>query len=84
MNHLDLIKKKLLYRSNYRGKKEMDILLNKFVKKIINNLSEQELLDLEIFLNLEDEIIYDFYFNKIKNDKIIETQITKLFKDFKV
>ena len=62
----------------------MDILLNKFVKKIINNLSEQELLDLEIFLNLEDEIIYDFYFNKIKNDKIIETQITKLFKDFKV
>ena len=31
MNKLEIFKKKLLYRSNYRGTKELDILLSNFV-----------------------------------------------------
>ena len=31
------IKKKIIYRSSYRGTKEMDILMTNFVKNIIND-----------------------------------------------
>ena len=34
--NIDELKKKIIYRSNYRGTKEMDKLLGKFVKKYIN------------------------------------------------
>ena len=39
----DDIKKRIIYRSSYRGTKEMDILLSSFVKSIIDNLNENEL-----------------------------------------
>ena len=38
------LKKKIKYRSEYRGIKEMDLLLGKFVKKYVDNLSYEELL----------------------------------------
>ena len=40
---LDILKKKLLYRASYRGTKEMDILLSKFVNKYINEFDESYL-----------------------------------------
>ena len=40
MNELEKTKKKLLYRSSYRGTKEMDILLSNFVKKYIDKFNE--------------------------------------------
>ena len=43
MTELENLKKKVLYRSNYRGTKEMDILLSRFVNKYINSLSVDEL-----------------------------------------
>ena len=57
MNKLEIFKKKLLYRSNYRGTKEMDILLSEFVRKYINEFTEEQLNDLDKFLDFEDEII---------------------------
>ena len=35
MNKLETLKKKIIYRANYRGTKEMDILLSKFVDKYL-------------------------------------------------
>ena len=64
MSKLETLKKKLLYRSSYRGTKEMDILLSKFVDKYINKFSKSELEDLFDFLNMEDEVIYNFYQTK--------------------
>ena len=64
MNELETLKKKIIYRANYRGTKEMDILLSKFVDKYINKFSKKELEDFFDFLNLEDEIIYNFYQTK--------------------
>ena len=49
MNELEIFKKKLLYRSNYRGTKEMDILLSEFVRKYINEFTEEQLNDLDNF-----------------------------------
>ena len=36
---LEIFKKKLLYRATYRGTKEMDILLTKFVQKYLNSFN---------------------------------------------
>ena len=81
---LEIFKKKLLYRSAYRGTKEMDILLNSFVKKYINDLTDNQLKQLEIFLDFEDETISNFYnYNIIKNN-IDKNPISKIFKDFKI
>ena len=63
---LEIFKKKLLYRASYRGTKEMDILLTKFVKKYLNTFDYDQLKQLEKFLEFEDEIIYNFYnFDKV-------------------
>ena len=44
--NIDDLKKKIVYRSTYRGTKEMDKLLTSFTKKYINNFNESELNNL--------------------------------------
>ena len=62
-NDIEQLKKKIIYRSNYRGTKEMDKLLGAFTKKYIDNLDFNELLDLEKLLELDDNNLYNFYNN---------------------
>ena len=81
---IEQLKKKIIYRSNYRGSKEMDKLLSNFVKQIIDKFNYQELKDLEIFLNLDDEKIYEFYNGTNKNIKFKNQNILNLFKEFKI
>ena len=64
-NKLEIFKKKLVYRAGYRGTKEMDILLTSFVNKYIDSFDEDLLLELDKFLNFEDEIISNFYLHDI-------------------
>ena len=84
MNELETLKKKIVYRANYRGTKEMDILLSKFVDKYINSFSKDELEDLYNFLNLEDEIIYNFYQTKKIGSGIKINKVLELFGKFKI
>ena len=83
-NKLEIFKKRLIYRASYRGTKEMDILLSNFVNKYINEFDEVFLRELEIFLNYEDELLYNYYHQNLVKDKIDENKISKLFKNFKI
>ena len=81
--NIDQLKKKIIYRSNYRGTKEMDKLLGAFTKKYINQFNQDELRDLEKLLDIDDTSLYNF-FNGIDNEiKFDETNVLKLFKNFK-
>ena len=60
MNELESLKKKIKYRSSYRGTKEMDILLSAFTAEIVAGLSLEELKKLDEFLNCNDEDIQNF------------------------
>ncbi|MBD1144712.1 succinate dehydrogenase assembly factor 2 [Pelagibacterales bacterium SAG-MED37] len=81
--NIDLLKKKIIYRSNYRGTKEMDKLLGAFTKKYIDGLSTNDLLDLEKLLNIDDDNLYSFY-NKLKTDFEFESNnVNSLFRNFK-
>ena len=80
---IDQLKKKIIYRSNYRGTKEMDKLLGAFTKKYINELKNQDLLDLEKLLNIDDDNLYKFY-KELKTDfKFEDNKINLLFRNFK-
>ena len=83
-NKLEIYKKKLVYRAAYRGTKEMDILLSSFVHKYIDTFNENQLKELDRFLNFEDEIILDYYHNDIVEEKIDKNIISKMFKNFKL
>ena len=81
--NIDQLKKKIIYRSNYRGTKEMDKLLGTFTKKNINDLNYDELIDLEKLLNIDDTNLYNYYMGN-KTDLVIENnKVSLLFKNFK-
>ena len=84
MSKLEILKKKILYRSSYRGTKEMDILLSSFSKKYIDIFDSKDLIELDSFLNLEDELIYQIYKNKKIDEEIKEVKIAKLLIEFKI
>ena len=54
--NIDQLKKKIIYRSNYRGTKEMDKLLGAFTNKYINELSNEDLTNLEKLLEIDDNL----------------------------
>ena len=80
---IEKLKKKIIYRSNYRGTKEMDKLLGAFTKKYINKLNDDDLVDLEKLLDLDDDNLYNFYNSLNTNIKFKKNKINLLFKNFK-
>ena len=76
------LKSKIIYRSSYRGSKEMDILLSSFVKSVINILNVYELKLLNVLVNLDDENLLKLKKNLKTSVSIKENKITKLFKEF--
>ncbi len=84
MNNFDILKKKILYRSNHRGSKELDLLLSNFVKKYIDSFNEVELKELDSLLNVDDEILYKWYFNLDTKTLVTNNKITKKLKEFKL
>ena len=81
---IEQIKKMIIYRSNYRGTKEMDKLLGSFVKNYIDKFTIEELKELEKFLDLDDELIYDFYKGKSKKIDFTNEKILNTFINFKL
>ena len=69
--NIDQLKKKIVYRSNYRGTKEMDKLLGAFTDTYIDEW------------NIDDNSLYSFY-NGLKTDiKFEENNVNYLFRNFK-
>ena len=84
MTNKEILKKQIIYRSMHRGTKEMDILLGNFVKTHIDEFDDKELQDLEKLLFVEDEIIYNWYFKKNSSNKISDTKVSLMLKNFKL
>ena len=81
--NIEQLKKKIIYRSNYRGTKEMDKLLGAFTKKYIDELNFEDLLDLEKLLNIDDTNLYNFYTGAETDFEIENNKVNLLFKNFK-
>ena len=57
-SNTDQLKKKIIYRSKYRGTKEMDKLLESFTNHYINKLNEEDLNQLIKLLEVDDNNLY--------------------------
>ena len=81
--YIEELKKKIIYRSTYRGTKEMDTLISSFTKKIINDLDGDELISLSNLLDIDDENLYKLNQGLSTTVDIEENKVSKLFKEFK-
>ena len=81
--NIEQFKKKIIYRSNYRGTKEMDKLLGAFTKKYVDNLGIEDLIDLEKLLSFDDNSLYDYYNGINIGLKFENNKINLLFKNFR-
>ena len=80
---IEQIKKKIIYRSNYRGTKEMDKLLGAFTNKYLDQLNGEDLNQLIKLLEIDDNNLYNFY-NGLNTDiQFEDNKINNLFKNFK-
>ena len=80
---IEQIKKKIIYRSNYRGTKEMDKLLGAFTNEYLDQLNYEELNELIKFLEIDDNNLYNFYNGLNTNIEFEDNKINSLFKNFK-
>ena len=81
--NIDQLKKKIIYRSNYRGTKEMDKLLGAFTKQYIDIFNANDLNELIKLLEIDDNNLYNFYNGLETSMKIENNKVNSLFKNFK-
>ena len=79
-NDIENLKKRLIYRSQYRGTREMDKLIGSFVKSNIDNFNLKQLQELERFLSIDDDTLYRLYNNQLKNLDDISQEFILLYK----
>jgi len=80
--NIEELKKKIIYRAQYRGTKEMDRLMSSFVKMYIDKFDIKDLKDLEKLLEIDDNNLYSFY-NGTNTRYIFEdNNVNRLFKNF--
>ena len=84
MNEINKLKKKIIYRAEYRGTKEMDLLLGNFAKKYINIFSINDLHDLYKLLDISDEDLTKCILNKDPSIKLPNNNVVNLLKNFKI
>ena len=65
----NLLIKKLLYRSKQRGWLEVDLILGSWASKNLKNLSDNDLLKYQNFVNEDTVDIYN-YLTKTKKNRI--------------
>ena len=76
------LKKKIIYRSGYRGTKEMDSLLGSFTKKYVNILNDEDLVCLSKLMDVDDENLYKFNQGQRTTVKFDDNNVSKLFRNF--
>ena len=72
-------RKRLLFRSQHRGTKEMDILLGGFAAERMADFSESELDNLEVLLSEADDDLYGWALGRMP---VPDASDTPLLRDF--
>lgn len=64
METIENKRKRLIFRSDHRGTKEMDLLLGSFAKKYVPAMSEAELIQFDEILKENDPNLYNWMTGK--------------------
>jgi len=82
ISNIDILRKKLLFRSSHRGTKEMDILLGTFFKDNYDLLNEKELLEFKLLLMITDKALSDWLIMGKNDPEIDNIKISKRLKEY--
>ena len=74
----EIIRKKILFRSWHRGTKEMDLVLGTYADNNLSNMSYDELVHFQSFLNLSDPDLYKWL---ISEEKAFPEEFRDLIED---
>jgi|TARA_Y100000768_G_scaffold48854_1_gene31837 antitoxin CptB len=74
----EIIRKKILFRSWHRGTKEMDLILGTYADNNLSNMSYDELMHFQSFLNLSDPDLYKWL---ISEEKAFPEEFRDLIED---
>lgn len=58
------LRKRLIFLAQHRGTKEADIMVGRFVEETLPNLSDDELTQMEEFLQIADAILIDWAYKR--------------------
>ena len=83
-SELETRRKRLLYRSVYRGNKENDILLGQFARAHSGDFGSAELDQYEMLLQVGDNDIYDWVAGKTPPPPEADTPVLRLLMAFRV
>lgn len=64
MDNIAILKKRILYRSNYRGCRETDLIIGSYAKLHIDKLSAAQLAEFDLILEENDHDLYDWISQK--------------------
>lgn len=64
MSDIENLRKKLIFRSEHRGTKEMDLLLGSFARRYVPDFSDAELYEYEDLLKENDPNLYNWITEK--------------------
>ena len=76
-------RKQLIFRSDHRGTKEMDLLLGTFAKKYVPDMTEAELSEFEEILKENDPNLYNWMTGKEEEPEHLKTPLFERIKNHK-
>lgn len=78
----ETLKKRLLYQSQHRGMKEMDLLLGEFARYFLHTMNVEELLAFEDLLAFPDQELYGWFFEKAPIPEDAPHELIKMLDGF--
>jgi len=78
MENLKTFKKRLLYQSQHRGMREMDLILGKFAEIHLANMNEEDCQNFEALLAFPDQELYGWFFENDPIPQEIPLRIIKM------
>jgi len=78
----DIRRKRLVYRANYRGFKEADMILGGFAKAYIDTMTDEEITMFENLLGAKDHDIYGWITEKLPVPANYDTPLLERLRKF--
>ncbi|GGE45015.1 hypothetical protein GCM10007276_22710 [Agaricicola taiwanensis] len=61
---LDPARRRILYRAWHRGTREMDLVMGRFVDAELDNLTDEDVADMERMIDAQDHDLYEWILGK--------------------
>ncbi|WP_435642099.1 succinate dehydrogenase assembly factor 2 [Micavibrio aeruginosavorus] len=81
---VDDLRRRLMYQSDHRGTKEMDIILGRFARAYVQGFTESELADYAGVLQLNDVDLYNWVTGQATPPANVMTPVLQKLIDHKV